>query len=139
MRQYLYQLNNLRYDWHDDFYGMKEIKKIVKQVNKHNGVENSLAEISSKISRYDRIFAKNKERSNMSYALIAASFFGILDFFTTVFSILTVETGKHPIPTASLTIIIIGCILFFFMICSIGIIFYRFYFQPKILIKRQES
>ncbi|WP_156940228.1 MPN337 family protein [Mycoplasmoides alvi] len=123
LRNRIYEMNNLQIDTYGDFYGLP-IEKIVKNMEKHISLSESITLLTKKLNRDDQRYGKSKERNYLTIGVIAASAFGILDFFTTTFSILTVssnaasESLKHP-----LNLIVIGIGSFFaFILLLIGVL-----------------
>ncbi|UUD37371.1 MPN338 family protein [Mycoplasmoides fastidiosum] len=133
LRDILYQLNNLKFDWNDDFYGMKEIKRLVQKYVEYNNFESSLRILIRRVMRTDSSFGKTKERATTQYAFIMAAIFGILDFFTTVYSILPVSyQHQTELTTDGLIAIVIGSFLSTILFIGFLVIFYKFYLKRKI-------
>lgn len=91
LRNYLYEVNALQFDWYDEFYGLFEIKKIIQKINSYSNFTDSLALFNKKLNRDDQRYGKSKERHYLSFGVSTAAIFGILDFFTCIFTIITVQ------------------------------------------------
>ncbi|WP_162150909.1 MPN337 family protein, partial [Mycoplasmoides pirum] len=118
LRNLIYEMNNLQIDSYDNFYGLP-IKSIVQTMEQKLNLKDSISLLIKKLNRDDQRFGKNKERNYLSVGVLVATIFGVLDFFTTVFSILTVsnstisESLKDPI---NISIITIGSIFAFVLL-----------------------
>lgn len=91
LRNYLCEVNALQFDWYDEFYGLFEIKKIIQKINSYSNFTDSLALFNKKLNRDDQRYGKSKERHYLSFGVSTAAIFGILDFFTCIFTIITVQ------------------------------------------------
>ncbi|WP_391591653.1 hypothetical protein MCAV_06150 [[Mycoplasma] cavipharyngis] len=140
LRTILYELNKLKFDWNDDFYNMKEIRKLVKRYVANNNFEKYLNLLINRVNRKDHSYGKSKERNTSHFALITAAIFGLLDFFTTIYSILPVSQAKaNELSVDGLIFIIIGSILSLVLIITFFIIWYKFYWRKKILIWKNKK
>lgn len=114
LRDHLYEVNNLQFDNYDDFYGLMEIEEIVNKMNNYVNLKESVKLLLKKLNNDDQRYGKTKERGYLTVGVVTASIFGILDFFTCVFSILTVtpelEAGSSK-DIRSIVVISIGSTL----------------------------
>ncbi|WP_027119967.1 MPN337 family protein [[Mycoplasma] testudinis] len=123
LRSYLNELNALQYDDSHNFYGLVEIKKIVEKIDSSIAFKNSSKNFLHKLNNDDQRYGKSKERKYLTIGVLAAAVFGILDFFTAVFTILTVQPenidGSLRDPR-NMVIIAIGAVLAFVLICLLA-------------------
>lgn len=87
-KEALQNLSDLQFDWYDHFYGLPQIKKIVKKLDDNNNFKNSLEILSTKIKNEDEISKKETERNWIILAFIIALLNALIDFIACVFSIL---------------------------------------------------
>lgn len=125
LRNYLNELERLRLDWHDSFYGIEQVKIIVKKIDKFYYFNSLIKLLKDKITKDDKLFGKSKERKNLAATFVSAAIFGLLDFFTTVFSILTVNPNNSKIPTVNIVFIALGSV---FAFCLLSILLYKVLF-----------
>lgn len=104
-------LENLLFNWYDNFYGMPEIKNIVYKINQLSDIKNSIEMLFTEIRQRDELSKKDKERKSVLFAYVIATLIGFINFFGMIFTVLTVprpEDGLHP---ANIIVIGIGTIL----------------------------
>ena len=89
--------------------------------------------LKNKINRADKIYGKGKERRNIAFAFVTATLFGITDFLTVVFSILTVSDSSEGIKNpANVGTITFGTVLVFILfLILINAIFKPLYIKRK--------
>ncbi len=116
LRGYILQVEQLHFDWYDDFYGLPQIKKVIKKIDEFKQLNKSISLLTKKINREDKIYGKSKERLNISFAFIAASLFGITDFLTMVFTVLTVKDTTKGLLLENIITIAAGCFISFIML-----------------------
>lgn len=92
LRNYIYQMNNLQIDSYDQFYGLPDIKKIIEKIDDQINLKVSINQFIEELHHDDKRYGKTKERDYLGIGVIGASIFGILDFFTCIFTIITVTT-----------------------------------------------
>lgn len=100
LREYIYDVEKLHFDWYDDFYGLPQLKKIIKKIDNFKHLNKSITNLNRKIQREDKAYGKSKERKNVAFAFITASIFGVVDFLTMIYTVLTVSNpsaGFKPI------------------------------------------
>lgn len=119
LRQYIYDVEQLHFDWYDDFYGLPQLKKIIKKIDDFKELNKSISLLNKKINKEDKIYGKSKERENIAFAFIAASIFGITDFLTTVYTILTVSNPQNGFKLENFIVIGIGIFLALIMFCML--------------------
>ncbi len=122
LRGYLNELELLRLDWHGSFYGILQVKVIVKKIDSFFNFNSLNKILKQKLTKEDKLYGKGKERKNLAATFVSAGIFGLLDFFTTVFSILTVTNTDKPLSASNIAIIAIGT---FFVLCLFGILSYK--------------
>lgn len=115
LRKYLSKLETLYFDWNDSFYGIPEIIIIIKKINSITNLKETIKSLSSKFNSADQIYGKSKERKYLGLALMTASLFGFADFFTMIFTVLTVQNSSAGINPTSITFISFGTILTLFL------------------------
>ena len=133
LRGYLHELENLRLSNLDDFYGIQQVKNIVKKIDSFYDFNKLNVFLKEKITKEDKLFGKGKERRNLAATFVSATIFGILDFFTMVFSVLPVsENDFHSAGTFQIILISIGSVfaLILFIILSY-LIFVPLIFKKK--------
>ncbi|MEG1353799.1 MAG: hypothetical protein RSC65_02405 [Malacoplasma sp.] len=123
LRKYLRKLDALYFDWNDTFYGIPGIIIIIKKINSITNLKNTITTLSSKFNLADEIYGKSKERRYLGLALMTASLFGFADFFSMIFTVLTVPDASLGINNISIIFISLGTILtmFIFMILFVTI------------------
>ena len=135
LRDYLNQLELLRLDWHDTFYGITQVKIIVKKIDSFFNFNSLNKILKEKITKEDKLYGKGKERKNLAAAFVSAGIFGLLDFFTMVYSVLTVQNSNNKLTPVNIAIISIGSI---FAICLFAILMYKM-FSPLISKKKNKQ
>lgn len=135
LRDYLNQLELLRLDWHDTFYGITQVKIIVKKIDSFFNFNSLNKILKEKITKEDKLYGKGKERKNLAAAFVSAGIFGLLDFFTMVYSVLTVQNSDNKLTPVNIAIISIGSI---FAICLFAILMYKM-FSPLISKKKNKQ
>ena len=116
LRTYIHELNLLKYDDNDHFFGLREIKKIIDKIDTGIAFKSSAEYFLRKLNSDDQRYGKSKERKYLAVGVLVAAIFGILDFFTTVFTILTVQ--KDLINASiqdprNVAIVVVGTLLIF--------------------------
>lgn len=133
LRNYLHELEILRLSNMDDYYGIQQVKNIVTKIDSFYEFNSLNSFLKEKITKDDKLFGKGKERRNLAATFVSATIFGILDFFTTVFSILTVGKSElSHVNTTNLIVILIGSVfaVILFLILSY-IVFLPIIFRKK--------
>ena len=133
LRNYCYELDKLHFDWYDNFYGLPEIRRIIAKINDFHDINKMINHLKNKINRADKIYGKGKERRNIAFAFITATLFGITDFLTVVFSILTVSDSIEGIknPANVGTITFGTALVFILFLILINAIFKPLYIKRK--------
>lgn len=130
LRQNLNELETLWLDWYDSFYGIPQVKNIIKKIDTFYKFNNLNKVLKKKISKNDKIYGKQKERKNLFAAFFSAVVFGLLDFFTMVYSVLAVYDSNKKINNTGAIIIGIGSVF-----CSI--LFFIFIFKIFLNFKKK--
>lgn len=91
LRSLMTTLNNLNFSETDDFYGLPEIKKIVRKIDETVNMQAWISELVNTADNDDQRFGKSKERAYLTTGVIAAGIFGLLDFFTCVYTVTAVD------------------------------------------------
>lgn len=112
-------LEQLSFDWYDDFYGLSEIREIVKKIDSINNLKKSIDALSIKLKQNDSLVKKDRERKMMVYAFVVASIIGFINFFGMVFTVLTVNDVNAGLTTVNLVIIGIASALAFTLLSII--------------------
>ncbi len=130
LRNYLTELETLRLTNLDEYYGIQQAKNIVKKIDSFYDFNSLNKFLKEKITKEDKLFGKGKERKNLAATFVSATTFGILDFFTMIFSILTVN--QTNVPTVNWIIIGVGSFfaLLLFLIL-LYIVFIPLFFGKK--------
>lgn len=120
-KEALQNLDDLQFDWYDHFYGLPQIKKIVKKLDDNNNFKNSLEILSNKIKNEDEISKKETERNWIILAFIIALLNALIDFISCVFSILPNKGPVHDgwIYTFIGIAVAIAFVLFFILLVSV--------------------
>ncbi|MEG1820935.1 MAG: hypothetical protein RR201_01690 [Malacoplasma sp.] len=108
-------LENLKFNIYDDFYGMSQIKNIVRKIDKLDSIQKSIDQLISKMRKTDQMSKKDKERKNILLAYIIATIIGFINFFAMVFTILTVTDIKAGLQAENITVISIASFLAFIL------------------------
>ncbi|MDE5545745.1 MAG: hypothetical protein K2I76_03960, partial [Malacoplasma sp.] len=136
LRNYLSELETLRLTNLDDYYGIQQAKNIVKKIDSFYDFNSLNKFLKEKITKEDKLYGKGKERKNLAATFVSATTFGILDFFTMIFSILTVKSySPENIPTVNLVVIGIGS---FFALLLFLILLY-IVFVPLVFGKKKKN
>lgn len=135
LRGYLNELELLRLDWHNSFYGIDQVKNIVKKIDSFFNFNSLNKILKEKITKEDKLYGKGKERKNLAATFVSAGIFGLLDFFTMVFSVLTVEKTNDGLSSSNIAIISIGSV---FAFCLFAILIYQI-FNPLFSKKRNKQ
>lgn len=122
LRGYLNELELLRLDWLDSFYGIPQVKVIVKKIDSFYSFNSLNKILEVRITKDDKLYGKGKERKNLAATFVSATIFGLLDYFTMVFSILTVPNPSGNVDASNMAIIVIGTI---FALILFTILFYK--------------
>lgn len=122
LRGYLNQLERLKLDWLDSFYGIPQVKVIVKKIDSFYSFNSLNKILELKLTKEDKLYGKGKERKNLAATFVSAAIFGLLDFFTMVFSVLTVTGNEGKLDTSNIVIITIGSI---FALILLSILTYK--------------
>lgn len=120
LRDYCYELDKLQFDWYDSFYGLPEIKKIVKKIDNFININKSIKQLTNKINREDKIYGKSKERKNIALAFSTAAMFGIIDFLTMVFTVLTVSDPTKGLGLPNVITIGFGSVIAFILFVTLS-------------------
>ncbi|WP_036499163.1 MPN338 family protein [[Mycoplasma] testudinis] len=94
-------LEHLSFDWYDDFYGLPEIREIVKKIDSISDLKKSIDALTNRLKQNDSLNKKDKERRTMVYAFVVASIIGFINFFGMVFTILTVNDINAGLTTTN--------------------------------------
>nr|MDE5766931.1 hypothetical protein [Malacoplasma sp.] len=133
LRNYLSELETLRLTNLDDYYGIMQVKNIIKKIDSFYDFNSLNKFLKEKITKEDKLYGKGKERKNLAATFVSATTFGILDFFTMIFSILTVKSSQPDnVPVVNLVVIGIGSFfaLLLFLIL-LYIVFVPLFFGKK--------
>lgn len=122
LRGLIQKIDYLRIDWYASFYELYEIKQIIKKVNEFYDFNHLIEILKKKIIRYDKIYGKNKERKNIVITFFSAGVFGLIDFFTMIYSVLTVQERNIRLTTSQIIIISIATV---FIVLLIAIFTYN--------------
>lgn len=120
-REKIRSLENLSFDWYDEFYGLPEIKGIVKKIDTISNLKNSIDLLINKMKQQDSINKKDSERKTMVLAFVVATIIGFINFFGMVFTILTVDDIDAGLTTTNIIVISISSIL---ALGLVGVIIY---------------
>lgn len=131
LRKYLSKLETLYFDWNDSFYGIPEIIIIIKKINSITNLKETIKSLSSKFNSADQIYGKSKERKYLGLALMTASLFGFADFFTMIFTVLTVQNSSAGINPTSITFISFGTILTLFLFIILFVTIFKSIINKK--------
>ena len=124
LRSYVSRLESLQFDRYDSFYGISQVKNIVAKINEFHDFNYLNKLLVDKANKEDKLYGKGKERKNIGLAFMSTAVYGLLDFFTMVFSVLTVTVNDdydimtHP---EKMIIIVIGS---FFTLILISVLIY---------------
>lgn len=101
-------LENLIFDWHDDFYGLAQIKPIVYKIDKIANLKSSIRRLIKRISKKNEIYKKDNEIQILVNAFLVAALIGFNNFFGMIYTVLTVD--KANLTAANITVITISCV-----------------------------
>ncbi len=87
-RQIIRDIEDIKFNWDDDFFGVKQIKNIVFTMNKQTKLVESLNGLMDRVKTEDEIFKRQTERTSIILSFIVALLIGYVDFLACVFSIL---------------------------------------------------
>ena len=111
LRDYLNELESLRISELDDFYGILQVKNIVNKIDSFFDFNKLNKFLKDRITKEDKLFGKGKERKNLAATFVSAAIFGILDFFTMIFSVLTVTQNElQAVQPENIVVISIGSV-----------------------------
>lgn len=113
LRTYVSKLESLQFDRYDSFYGISQVKVIVSKLDEFHNYNYLNKILIEKTNKEDKLYGKGKERRNIALAFLSTTVYGLLDFFTMVFSVLTVpENNPNDIGlgTENITVISIGSV-----------------------------
>lgn len=110
-RENIIILENLKFSIYDDFYGMSQIKNIVRKIDKLDNIQKSIDQLISQMRKTDQASKKDRERKSILLAYVVATLIGFINFFAMVFTILTVENIKAGLKTENITVISIASLL----------------------------
>lgn len=110
-RENIIILENLKFSIYDDFYGMSQIKNIVRKIDKLDNIQQSIEQLISQMRKTDQIAKKDRERKSILLAYVVATLIGFINFFAMVFTILTVENIQAGLKTENITVISIASFL----------------------------
>lgn len=100
-REKIRALESLAFNYYDDFYGLSEIKTIVRKIDAISDFKNSIGLFVQQLKREDSMHKKDSERRTMVIAFVVAAIIGVINFFGMVYTILTVtdvDAGAEPLP-----------------------------------------
>ena len=109
-------LESLNFNWLDPFYGLTSIKEIMQKIDSKSNLKTSIAEMVAKFKHEQRISKKDNERVLMIFAYVAAAVVGFINFFSMVFTILTVSDLNAGLTPANIVVIAIASLLALFLI-----------------------
>ncbi|MDQ0514220.1 hypothetical protein J2Z62_000658 [Mycoplasmoides fastidiosum] len=131
-REKINTLENLIFDWQDEFYGIPQIRHIVYKIDEINNLKSSIRLLIDRINEKDKIFRKDNEIKILIFAFATAAIIGFNNFFGMIYTVLSV--GKDAsYSTANITVISISAILAFILIFIFGIYIVRVYKNKKFL------
>lgn len=110
-RQKIEALENLKFDWYDDFYGIPAIKTIVKKIDQISSIKSSIDILVGTIKQKDALLKKDFERKTMVIAYVVALFIGFINFFGMIFTILAVTKPEEGLTTTNIIVISIASLL----------------------------
>ena len=87
-RQIIRDIEDIKFNWDDDFFGVKQIKNIVFTMNKQMQIMQDLNNLMDRVKNEDEIFKRQTERTSIILSFIVALLIGYVDFLACVFSIL---------------------------------------------------
>ena len=106
-RQIIRDIEDIKFNWDDDFFGIKQIKNIVFTMNKQMQIMQDLNKLMDHVKNEDEIFKRQTERTSIILSFIVALLIGYVDFLACVFSILpcswTVVTWNWILGTIGFT------------------------------------
>lgn len=111
LRKLLYELDMFKINWNDNFYGINQVKNIVKKIDAFFNLNEINARIWKRLSLDDKAYGKTQERKNLTATFASAVVFGMLDFLTMIYSVLTVPADGIGLSPVNITIISIGALL----------------------------
>ncbi|MDC4184441.1 MPN337 family protein [Mycoplasma bradburyae] len=128
MRELLNELNQLKYYTIKQIYGLGNIEVVINKLLKYNDFNDTINQFIKTINRDDQMYGKSKERKYLLLGIITAFLFGLMDFLTTIFSILpvtqeNVEVSIKNIP--SLIVIGAGSLLATILLIILTISFFK--------------
>ncbi|MDC4163653.1 MPN338 family protein [Mycoplasma bradburyae] len=124
-RQKIESLENLKFDWYDDFYGIPSIKTIVKKIDQVSNIKSSIDILVSTIKQKDALLKKDFERKTMVIAYVVALFIGFINFFGMIFTILAVTKPEDGLNTTNIIVISIASLLITSLIIIISFFLFR--------------
>lgn len=137
LRKYIYSIHQLDFDWDDNFYGIPEIKTIIKKINEISKLKKNLKNLEDKIQSTDKFYGKSKERLYLGLALLTAGLFGISDFFTMVFTVLTVQDTSLGLNSVNLIFIGLGTFLTFILLTILCFTLIKSFLKKRKIKKEQ--
>lgn len=130
-REKIQILENLSFDWYDEFYGLSEIKGIVKKIDSINNLKSSIDLLIAKLKQEDSLKKKDTERRTMVIAFIVATVIGLINFFGMVFTILTVSDIQAGLTTPNIIVISIASVFAFILLFVVGYYLFAIHFKRK--------
>ncbi|ADC31378.1 conserved hypothetical protein [Mycoplasmoides gallisepticum str. F] len=135
-RQKIEALENLKFDWYDDFYGIPAIKTIVKKIDQISSIKSSIDILVGTIKQKDALLKKDFERKTMVIAYVVALFIGFINFFGMIFTILAVTKPEDGLNTTNIIVITIASLLISSLIGIISFFLFKMarnngYYKPK--------
>ncbi|WP_052663083.1 MPN338 family protein [Mycoplasmoides pirum] len=124
-------LENLSFDWYDEFYGLSEIKNIVKKIDETNNLKSSINILIAKLKQQDSINKKDIERRTMVIAFMVAIIIGLINFFGMVFTVLTVNDINSGLTPTNIAAISFTTFLAISLITMVSIFFVKSYKERK--------
>ncbi|AAC71463.1 MPN338 family protein [Mycoplasmoides genitalium] len=109
-------LESLSFSWLDPFYGLTSIKEIMQKIDSKSNLKTSIEEMVNRFKHEQRINKKDNERVLMIFAYIAAFVVGFINFFSMVFTILTVSDLNAGLTVPNIIVISIASVLAFILI-----------------------
>ncbi|QZX49464.1 MPN337 family protein [Mycoplasma sp. E35C] len=134
MRELLNELNQLKYYTLKQIYGLGNIEIVLNKLMQYNDFDNTINQFIKTINRDDQMYGKSKERRYLLLGIITAFLFGLMDFLTTIFSILPVKQEDAEISSkniASIIVIAAGSFLATVLLIILTINVFKRHFKNK--------
>ncbi|WP_391591654.1 hypothetical protein MCAV_06160 [[Mycoplasma] cavipharyngis] len=131
-------LENLIFDWQDEFYGISQIKHIVYKIDEINNLKTSIQLLIERINEKDHIYKKDIERSILIFAFTIAALIGFNNFFGMIYTILSVGQDVN-LPTANIITIAFSAILACILVGLLSWYLIRFFRNKKYVKNKKGS